>query len=246
MPFTSTFPLPNNALPVAPLARSRRVQSIADELRQLVLEGTLAIGAKLPTEVVLCQQFGVSRTTLREAIQMLRSTGLLDVTPGRGSYVRAPSLTALLPSLQLAAHGRSLQQANPLPLLALLMTHALQGWQGQLRQREALQALYQHALPREATPSQQVAAETAWQLAIFQLANQPLVEFMAHILLGVATKTRLQAYQNSSHGADEVLRTTHAQLRINQALLDGEVATVLRTYSTWCQAGTPLTQTQAA
>ncbi len=232
---------PTTTIPFAPLPRSRRVQAIADDLRGLILSGQLPIGAKLPTEVVLCQQFGVSRTTLREAIQMLRSTGILDVTPGRGSYVRAPSLSMLLPSLQLAAHGRGLQHQQPLPLLGVMFGQALQGWQGQLRQREALQALYQHTLPREGTPTQQVAAETAWQLALFGLLGQPLLGFMAQILLGIATHARLAAYLHP----DETLRTTQAQLRLNQALLEGDTATAARIYASWCQFAHPQAAAQA-
>lgn len=229
-PWPTTLPL--NRMPQRP----RRTQAIADELRQLILEGQLPIGSKLPTETVLCEQFGVSRTTLREAVQMLRSTGLLDVTPGRGSYVRAPSLNLLLPSLQLAACGRGLQHSEVGPLLGLLHQYVLQTWQGQMRQREALQTLYQHAVPRQATPAEAAAAEAEWHLALFQLANDPLLAFCGQLLLALGTPARVKKYQNP----DEFTRTTHLQLRVNGALLEGDNATALRALCLWC--GTPVPQ----
>lgn len=81
------------SLAITPLLpRSRRSATIAESLRALITGGQLKPGDKLPTEAMLCQQFGVSRTTLREAIQMLRTNGLLEVTPGRGSFVRVPDI----------------------------------------------------------------------------------------------------------------------------------------------------------
>lgn len=230
---TTPTPWPTS-LPLSRMPqRARRTQAIADELRQLIMAGSLPIGSKLPTETALCEQFGVSRTTLREAIQMLRSTGLLDVTPGRGSYVRAPSLQLLLPSLQLAACGRGLQHAEVGPLLGLLHQYALQRWQGPHRYREALQALYQHALPRQATPAEAADAEAHWHLAILQLANDPLLSFCAQLLLALGTPARVKKYQTP----DEFTRTTQLQLRVNGALMEGDQAGALRALCLWC--GTP-------
>lgn len=60
----------------------RRSTAVADCLREMITSGQLKPGDKLPTEEKLCQHFGVSRTTLREAVQSLRSAGILEVTPG--------------------------------------------------------------------------------------------------------------------------------------------------------------------
>ncbi len=241
---TAATPWPNT-LPLAHFPqRARRTQSIAEEIRTLIVEGHLPIGSKLPTESVLCQQFGVSRTTLREAVQMLRSTGLLDVTPGRGSYVRAPSLQLLLPSLQLAAHGRGLQGTDVGPLLGLLHQHALTGWQGQIRQREALQNLYQHTLPRQATATEAANAEANWHLAVLQLAQDPLLGFFGQLLLALGAPARVKKYANP----DELTRTTQLQLRINGALMEGDSATALRTLGLWCglNAAAPTSQAKVA
>lgn len=54
---------------------------------QIVVEKRLAPGGKLPNELELSQQLGVSRTTLREAIRTLTVQGVLEVRRGRGTFV---------------------------------------------------------------------------------------------------------------------------------------------------------------
>lgn len=62
------------------------------QIQQLILESQLKPGDKLPTEKTLGEEFGVSRTVVREAIRQLVAKGLLDVSPGRGgTTIRQPT-----------------------------------------------------------------------------------------------------------------------------------------------------------
>ena len=56
---------------------------------RIVAEGGLAPGDKLPNELELSQELGVSRTTLREAVRMLVAQGVLEVRRGKGTFVSA-------------------------------------------------------------------------------------------------------------------------------------------------------------
>jgi DNA-binding GntR family transcriptional regulator len=62
---------------------------IADDLRDRILSGSLAAGAKLPSESHLMRDYGMSRTVAKMAINVLRSEGLITSHPGKGSFVRA-------------------------------------------------------------------------------------------------------------------------------------------------------------
>ncbi len=64
------------------------MSSLAERIRELVLNGDLAPGAKLD-EQVLAERFEVSRTPVREALRQLASTGLIELRPRRGAYVSA-------------------------------------------------------------------------------------------------------------------------------------------------------------
>jgi len=61
-------------------------EEVIDQLRDRIVQGELAPGARL-NERVLCQQLGISRTPLREAIKMLATEGLVELLPNRGAIV---------------------------------------------------------------------------------------------------------------------------------------------------------------
>ena len=61
-------------------------EEVIDQLRDRIVEGELAPGARL-NERVLCEQLGISRTPLREAIKMLAIEGLVELLPNRGAIV---------------------------------------------------------------------------------------------------------------------------------------------------------------
>lgn len=62
-------------------------RKVVDALRREIAAGRLAIGARLPSEEELCQRFGVSRHTVREALRQLREDGLVASRQGAGSTV---------------------------------------------------------------------------------------------------------------------------------------------------------------
>ena len=64
-----------------------------------ILNGSLPVGTRLPTEDQLIERFGVSRITVRRAVQNLAARGLVDVRWGRGTFVAAPRITQPLTSL---------------------------------------------------------------------------------------------------------------------------------------------------
>ncbi len=70
-----------------PPPRRRVHDDIADQLRDAILDGSLAAGEKLPPERELAERFQVNRTSLRQAIQVLEGLGLVSVRQGDGARV---------------------------------------------------------------------------------------------------------------------------------------------------------------
>ena len=66
--------------------RSLHVQ-VAREIARGILSGNLPQGSIIPGEMALCEQFGISRTALREAVKLLTSKGLLESRPKIGTRV---------------------------------------------------------------------------------------------------------------------------------------------------------------
>lgn len=63
-------------------------------LRGRILSGEWAPGTRIPTEHELCDSYGVSRVTTRQAVRNLVDEGYLVRQAGRGTFVKAPVLTA--------------------------------------------------------------------------------------------------------------------------------------------------------
>ena len=62
-------------------------QLIASQIEDAILTKKYLPGAKLPSENELCEQFNVSRTSVREALQILSAHGLITVEKGKGMFV---------------------------------------------------------------------------------------------------------------------------------------------------------------
>jgi GntR family galactonate operon transcriptional repressor len=73
-------------------ARSRRPGRLAsvvvEELAHEIVSGRLPEGSVLPTEPALCEEFGFSRTVIREGLKLLEERGLVRVEQGRGTTVQ--------------------------------------------------------------------------------------------------------------------------------------------------------------
>src|SRR3989442_5029833 len=74
---------------------------VAERLRRQIARGELTIGQRLPPEDELMAQFGIARTTLREALRVLESQGLLEIRRGRtgGPVVTMPRIDSLAEGL---------------------------------------------------------------------------------------------------------------------------------------------------
>ena len=70
-------------------------QNIVSQLHARIRQGALQHGARLPSERVLAEQFGVGRSSVREAIRSLELQGLVETRHGAGSFVNTQSLDAV-------------------------------------------------------------------------------------------------------------------------------------------------------
>ena len=69
------------------MQRRKLSDQIADQLQGMIADGTLQPGQRLPAERQLAERLGISRPSLREAIQKLASKGLLSTRQGGGTHV---------------------------------------------------------------------------------------------------------------------------------------------------------------
>jgi GntR family transcriptional repressor for pyruvate dehydrogenase complex len=82
-----------------PIKKTRVAEEIADRIRVLILDGTLPPGRPLPGERVLAVRFGVSRGSVRDAVRMLETIGLVESRHGQGTFPRELDVDRLVAPL---------------------------------------------------------------------------------------------------------------------------------------------------
>lgn len=163
--------------------RQRRLSDdIVTQLEAMILEGTLKAGERLPAERALAERFGVSRPSLREAIQKLAAKGLLVSRQGGGNYV-AETLGATFSDPLLYLLESSPQAQRDL----LEFRHTLEGscafYAAQRatapdreRLREAFEALQRcYAAAGKVTREEEGAADARFHLAIAEASHNAVL-----------------------------------------------------------------------
>jgi GntR family transcriptional regulator, transcriptional repressor for pyruvate dehydrogenase complex len=113
----------------------RLYQQIADQIKELIAQGTFQVGDRLPAERELAVQLGVSRPSLREGLIALDVQGNVEIRGGSGVYVcpqpgpRAPKATP-----ELGDSPRELMQARAALESAVMILACAHGTDKQLKQ----------------------------------------------------------------------------------------------------------------
>lgn len=114
-------------------------QQIADELRRLIVNGELSEGDSLGREPELVERFGVSRPSLREALRILETEGLVEVVRGLhgGVVVREPSHRMTARTAALVLQSRNVPLADVFEARSMLEPLAAKALAASRRRRGA-------------------------------------------------------------------------------------------------------------
>lgn len=72
----------------APIKNTKVYEQVVEQIKNMILDGTLKKGDKLPTERDLAEQLQVSRASVREALRALDIIGLVESRQGAGNYIK--------------------------------------------------------------------------------------------------------------------------------------------------------------
>ncbi|HSK23034.1 MAG TPA: FadR/GntR family transcriptional regulator [Egicoccus sp.] len=95
---------------IGPLPVTRRADLVVARIRELILDESLAVGDRLPSERMLADQFGTSRAIVSQALRTLSLMGLVEIRPGSGAYVTRNPAAMMNSSLDLLV---STQDGDP-------------------------------------------------------------------------------------------------------------------------------------
>lgn len=101
--------------------RALKYARVRDHLRALATD-ELAVGDAVPSERLLCEQFGVSRMTVRQAVDALVAEGLLAREQGRGTFVAPRPLDV---AVRLTSFGEEMRRRGMVPSSQVLQVHTV-------------------------------------------------------------------------------------------------------------------------
>lgn len=211
------------SLPQVPYQTKLRLSAyIAECLKDMIFDGVLKPGDKLPTEEDLCKHFNVSRTTLRESVQMLRVNGFLDVTPGRGSFVCLPNLESVLQDMALLGrYGKvPIRQVQHLVQVLLVDTVA-KVCEVSVEKRRQLHGLI---LKHDVLAKENALREQAWLMKQTKMAGNSMGEMMLGLLLNLSMPDRMEALEEP----DELMRCLSLQIKLNSVIDEGDIESAQR------------------
>ncbi|MBN9075801.1 MAG: GntR family transcriptional regulator [Rhizobiales bacterium 65-79] len=174
------------------MTQSSRSETIYYSLRRAIIEQALRPGMKLPEDTI-GEQFGVSRTSVRNALVRLSAEGLVDVQPNRGACVAEPTLEEALDIFSL----RRCLEREVANRLSRQITPA------QLAKLEAHVREEQAALGSEGPLSMRLAGE--FHILLAQLTgSRPLTRYVSEIVSRCSLILALYSRPHSSRcGLDE-------------------------------------------
>ncbi|MEM7115020.1 MAG: FadR/GntR family transcriptional regulator [Chloroflexota bacterium] len=182
-----------------PLRNGRLYEQIVEQIEQQVIDGTLQAGDKLPPERQLAEKFGVSRTAVREAVKALRQRGLIDVHPGRGTFVTNHTSQALHRSLGLALRiGETDGVASLIELRDMLeppiaAKAALRATPEQIQQLETLVAEMDKVL---LVPEAFIAADFAFHMTLAEATQNVLIPTIMNSIVDLLQEQRQRIYKS--------------------------------------------------
>jgi GntR family transcriptional regulator, transcriptional repressor for pyruvate dehydrogenase complex len=209
----------------SPVSVGRVSQVIVDQIKALIRDGRLQPGDRLPSERELCQRFGVSRVTVREALRVLEATGLLTIRVGAhgGAFLTSPSAERLSEGLADLISVSTLTAANvteariivELGILPLAVERATD---------DDIAALFEMVDEAERAlkaGAYDVEMSAAFHIRVAQCTHNPAIAMLVQSFHGPLLMSLAEAHQSApmnSRGIDE-------HRKLSQAIKDRDLAT---------------------
>jgi DNA-binding FadR family transcriptional regulator len=179
------------------LQRKSLAQEVADALQEKIQKGIYAIQEKLPTEPDLMKQFGVGRSTVREAIKLLANSGYVSVQQGLGTFVVSNSGNDVLDATLLKANFTELQEVRQLLEVKIVEKATLNRTQKSIaKMSKLLEERLMYA--REGNIEACIQADIAFHVAIAESCGNDFLYELYRTTSEHISKFFMQQYKNTA------------------------------------------------
>lgn len=197
--------------------------ALTQSLEQAILAGEFRAGEKLPSERELATKYGVSRPTVREALKQLADRGLLNIEPGRGSFVAQQGANSAVKVLRPVYQQRRATARDVVEARIGLETEAA-GLAALKATRADVGALGRTLVSLERTNDriEIVKLDLAFHFGVIRGAHNPVIETMfasiAHLIVALMVRSAENAEtRKQSHPYHKVIYEAVANGNVEQA-----------------------------
>ncbi len=198
--------------------RLSSVEMVIERIKTLIVERKLNPGDRLPNEFELTRSLSVSRGTLREAMKILESYGIVEIRRGNGTFVSASAGKYLFEPLlfQLlftTADRRKLRDLRELFELGLVRFVIRDAGSEQLDALEEACSVMERCVERNADPRELVEADLLFHRALGRATGNELMARIYEFVLEFFAPSIHSTYRREASGRNALL--------LHRAILDG-------------------------
>jgi GntR family transcriptional repressor for pyruvate dehydrogenase complex len=177
---------------IAPIKSTRIYEEIVRQVKQMIAEGRLKSGDRLPPERDLAEKFVVSRTSVREALRALESLGLIEIRAGEGTFVRGVSVESLIEPLALvmAAQREAIGELFEARRVLEPAIAALAAGRATPEEIHEMERILEDQAREIAAGKTGLAQDAAFHAAIGTAAHNRAITRIAHAIMDLLTQSR--------------------------------------------------------
>jgi GntR family transcriptional regulator, transcriptional repressor for pyruvate dehydrogenase complex len=176
---------------------SRLYEQIVQQVEDSIVKGTLKPGDQLPPERELAQQFGVSRTAVREAVKALREKGLVEAYPGRGTFITDGTSYAIRQSLDRMVKIGQTEGSGYLVEVREILEPEIAALAATRADEENLAAMREAVAVMDAARRDSdafIEADLDFHLALAEAAANPLILTLIDSIVGLLREQRTRIF----------------------------------------------------
>jgi len=177
---------------------SRLYEQIVQQVEESIQKGALKTGDKLPPERELAQQFGVSRTAVREAVKALREKAFVEAYPGRGTFIMETSAHPIRLSLDRMVKAGQAEGSRYLTEVREMMEPEIAALAAERAEAEDLAAMHESFEVMERAkrdPDAFIEADLDFHLALAEAAANPIILSLIDSIVGLLREQRMGIFQ---------------------------------------------------
>jgi len=207
-----------------PVKRTKVYAEVASQIRRLIADGRIKPGDLLPPERELAEIFGVSRTSVRDAIRILEMRGLVAPRQGEGTVVLQDSVDAVVsPLADALAESRDLS-ADLFDMRKILepplaRVAALRATKDDI---EALEEILERQADRVRAGEVAIEEDSAFHYRVMMVSKNRVIPKVMDVVMDLLKESRVR----SLHGASRARKSLEGHRQILEAIKhrDGEAA----------------------